>query len=160
MFISLIKRPVTTTGSASKKDKNMISPNLSPIRQQQNQLSTSTSTLQGSSLKQQRVVNSSNKDRTLPPHVIDDMNVSSSSAAFARSIVFMDVGDDEIVADLGEGDRFRSSKEIQDLSFCEEVIGYEHHNHYKREEFYKRVSLGILREILNKHRLILKIIVI
>ena len=113
----------------------MISPNLSPIRQQHNQLSTSTSTLQGSSFKQ------TGRDRTLPPLVSEDMNVSSSSAVFARSIIFMDIGGDnnEIVADLG----LRGSKEIQDLSFCEEIIGHDHHNHYKREEFYKRVSLGI-----------------
>ncbi len=125
----------------------MVSPNLSPIRQQQNQLSSSTSTLQGS-FKQHRAVNSSGKDRSLKLPVNDDMSLSPSSAVFAKSIIFMDVGGDsnEIIADLdddGPGKGFRSSKELQDLSFCEEIIDHDHHNHHKREEFYKRASLGI-----------------
>lgn len=51
----------------------------------------------------------------------------------------MDIGDNELNSS-GIG---LALNELQDCSFSEEIIGYDHHNHYKREEFYKRVSLGI-----------------
>ncbi len=46
--------------------------------------------------------------------------------------------------DIGENDLNRSGNELVNCSFSEEIVGYDHHNHYKREEFYKRVSLGIV----------------
>lgn len=121
--------------SAVKKEKNLNSPNLSPIRQQE----VSNSTLHGSqsgSLKnsnKKRLVHSSNKETLVKSTNDEDMNASSSSL-FAKSIIFMDIEQENLA--------IRPNNELQNLSFSEEIVGYDHHTHYKREEFYKRVSLG------------------
>ena len=63
------------------------------------------------------------------------MNISSSSA-FAKSIIFMDVGDN-VVADLDESDcLFRNpiAKDLPNCSFDQPIHEYDHQ--------YKRASLG------------------
>lgn len=128
--------------SAVKKEKNLSSPNLSPIRLQE----TSEPTLPGScSQTKKKLIHSSNKETTNESATPagDDMNMSSSSV-FAKSIIFMDVGENHVVADLDDSTMFRNpiAQDLQNCSFDQEIHNYEHHNHHKREEFYKRVSLG------------------
>ena len=123
-------------GSGSKKaERTLTSPNLSPIRQQE------TVKEKSSTARKQKLVHSSNKEGLVK--VVGelgteaDMNISTSSM-FAKSIIFMDIGD----ADLNESAKLRKKEIDQNVSFSEEIVAYEHHNHYKREEFYKRASLG------------------
>lgn len=150
MILFSIKICSHVNHSAVKKEKNLSSPNLSPIRLQE----TSEPTLHGSaSHSKKKLIHSSNKETLVKddnkspsiraPSAGDDMNMSSSSV-FAKSIIFMDVGENNAVADLDDSTMFRNpiAQDLQNCSFDQEIHDYEHHNHHKREEFYKRVSLG------------------
>lgn len=54
-----------------------------------------------------------------------------------RSIIYMDVGEkqNEAAPDLIKP---IESENAQNLSFSEPIVGHEHNNHYKREEFYTK----------------------
>jgi hypothetical protein len=159
-------------GSGSKKlEKTLTSPNLSPIRQQNSKstnctLQASSCALSANkkqqsinqetnksskSSRRKKVTHSSNKEtnqskqnkieeQSSEETSIPSMNVSTCSN-FAKSIIFMDIGDTECIVNLSNSKK-SNLKELQNVSFTEEIIDYEHHNHYKREEFYKNVSFG------------------
>lgn len=118
-----------TAQSASKKtDKAALSsPNLSPIRQQHTAESTNC-TLKTSNTKSQNRLNKIKSDNNL-------VNMSALSQPGAKSIIFMDCG-------ATAADQHDESKENK--SFSESILDNEHHNHYKREEFYKQTSFNEL----------------
>ncbi len=129
--------------SATNSDQKVLSsPNLSPIRQQHESTNCTlkTSTNKKNSIKSKIKLKSSQLTDS-PDELIINMS-SSSQPATAKSIIFMDTGFNPSAVNVhpnvnadSDGDESKENK-----SFSESIT--QHHNHHKREEFYKQISFN------------------